>query len=71
MTSHEYAKYLLSLEDLPLLVHNKQTELTTYAGDAYVVYWKPECNESIFENEVKAFGHKFEDLQKAYEIFVE
>ncbi len=71
MTSHEYAKYLLSLEDLPLLVHNKQTEVTTHIEDAYIVYWKPEWNESIFENEVKAFGHKFEDLQKAYEIFVE
>ncbi|AUR91630.1 hypothetical protein NVP1161O_188 [Vibrio phage 1.161.O._10N.261.48.C5] len=71
MTTHEYARYLLTLEDLPLLINNKHTERSTYLDDTYVVYWKPEWDESIFPSEVEAFGHKFEDLEKAYEVFVE
>lgn len=71
MTSHEYARYLLKLEDLPLLVHNARTETSTYIDGVSEVYWKPEWHESIFKEEVVEFGHTFEEVQKAWEIYVE
>ncbi|AUR84853.1 hypothetical protein NVP1063O_186 [Vibrio phage 1.063.O._10N.261.45.C7] len=71
MTTHDYAEYLLTLEDIPLLVHNKQNEITTYLDKGYEVYWRPEWSESIFKEEVEKFGHSFEDLQKGWEVFVE
>lgn len=71
MTTHEYARYLLTLENIPLLVHNGDKETSTYLETPYIVYWKPEWHESIYTEEVLKFGHKFEDLQRCYEVFVE
>lgn len=70
MTSHEYAKMLLDLEDLPMMIYKESDESSTYLDKPYKVYTGRNFAraDTIFENEVEEFGHSWEDVQPVGEV---
>lgn len=70
MTSHELAKFLLSKEDLPLMIYKESDESSHPMSEPYKMYMGKGWNETIFENEVERFGHSWEDVEPVWEVMI-